>query len=631
MSDATRAPPPRGSRLAGLALAAIGVVYGDIGTSPLYTLKEAFAGSHALAATPGNVLGVLSLVFWSMMLVVSTKYVLFILRADNRGEGGILALMALAQQGLRRTTKLGWLVLALGVFGAGLFYGDSVITPAVSVLGALEGVEVLAPAMTHWIDPIAIFVLVILFAMQRHGTARMGRVFGPIMVAWFVALAGFGITGISRNPEVLYALNPFHALHFFQTEGVIAFIALGAVVLALTGAEALYADMGHFGKRPIRLAWYSFVLPALLLNYFGQGALLLARPDTASNPFYLLLPAWALMPMILLATMATVIASQAVISGAFSLTRSAIQLGLFARSPVRHTSDEHAGQIYMPVVNWGLLIAVIAAVLGFKSSTNLAAAYGIAVTGTMVITSILFLIVARRLWHWPRWLVALTGVLFLSVDLAFFGANALKLLHGGWFPLVVGGGVFVVMMTWRRGRQLVVAKLERGSGLSLPQFVSMIAENPPHRVEGTAVFLTAAHEGVPPALLHNLKHNQVLHEFNVVLTVITEDIPRVERARQVAIEPLGYGFHRMWVRYGFAEQPHIPDAIANSGWQGLGLDPTRTTYFLSQERILTSNRPGMARWREQLFAFMARNASPLPDFFRIPRNRIVELGSVVEI
>lgn len=626
----TTHPAPEGSRLAGLALAAVGVVYGDIGTSPLYTLKEAFAGSHALAATRDNVLGVLSLVFWSMMLVVSTKYVLFILRADNRGEGGILALMALAQQGLRRTTRLGWLVLALGVFGAGLFYGDSVITPAVSVLGAVEGLEVMAPTMVHWIEPISIFVLVLLFAVQRQGTARMGRVFGPIMIVWFVALAGFGVAAITQTPEVLAALNPVHALRFFQAQGTIAFIALGAVVLALTGAEALYADMGHFGKRPIRLAWYGFVLPALLLNYFGQGGLLLARPGAASNPFYLLLPSWALMPMIVLATAATVIASQAVISGAFSLTRSAIQLGLFARSPVRHTSDEHIGQIYMPLVNWGLLIAVIAAVLGFRSSTNLAAAYGIAVTGTMVITSILFLIVARRLWHWRRWVVALTGVLFLSVDLAFFGANALKLLHGGWFPLVIGGGVFVVMMTWRRGRQLVVAQLEQGS-LSLPQFVSLIAEDPPHRVEGTAVFLTAAQEGVPPALLHNLKHNQVLHESNVVLTVITEDIPRVDRDKQVTIEPLGYGFHRMWLRYGFAEQPHIPDAIANSGWQGLGLDPARTTYFLSQERILASNRPGMARWRDHLFAFMARNASPLPDFFRIPRNRIVELGSVVEI
>jgi KUP system potassium uptake protein len=630
MSDDARHPAPQGGRLAGLALAAVGVVFGDIGTSPLYTLKEAFAGSHALPATAGNVLGVLSLVFWSMMLVVSIKYMLFVLRADNRGEGGILALMALAQQGLRSTTRMGSVVLALGVFGAGLFYGDSVITPAVSVLSAVEGLDVLAPHLKQWIEPVTIFVLVLLFAMQRHGTARMGRVFGPLMIVWFLALASFGVIGILGDPTVLGALDPLYAIRFFQNEGVIAFIALGAVVLALTGAEALYADMGHFGKRPIRVAWYGFVLPALLLNYLGQGALLLRHPEAAGNPFYLMMPAWALMPMIALATAAAVIASQAVISGAFSLTRSAIQLGLFARSPVRHTSEEHAGQIYMPLVNWGLLIAVAAAVLGFRSSTNLAAAYGIAVTGTMVITSILALIVARRLWHWPRWLVAITGVAFLSVDLAFFSANALKLLHGGWFPLVVGGAVFMVMMTWRRGRQLVVAKLEHG-GITLPQFVSLIADNPPHRVEGTAVFLTAAHAGVPPALLHNLKHNQVLHEFNVILTVITEDVPRVRRSRQVTIEPLGYGFHRMWVRYGFAEQPHIPEAIANSAWQGLGIDPTRTTYFLSQERVIASRRPGMARWRENLFAFMSRNASPLPDFFRIPRNRIVELGSVVEI
>ena len=620
----------RGSRLAALALAAVGVVYGDIGTSPLYTLKEAFAGSHALPATPDNLLGVLSLVFWSMMLVVSAKYVLFILRADNRGEGGILALMALAHQGLRATSKMGWLVLALGVFGAGLFYGDSVITPAISVLSAVEGMEVFAPHLVRWVEPITVIVLIALFAVQRHGTARMGSIFGPLMVIWFVALAYFGVKGIAADPQVLQALNPWHAWRFFQEQGRVAFIALGAVVLALTGAEALYADMGHFGKRPIRWAWFGFVLPALLLNYFGQGALMLSHPAAASNPFYLLLPGWSLLPMIVLATAATVIASQAVISGAFSLTRSAIQLGLFPRSPVTYTSDEYIGQIYMPLVNWGLLLAVIAAVLGFRSSTNLAAAYGIAVTGTMVITTILALIVARRLWHWPRSLVALVGTVFLVVDVAFFASNALKVLHGGWFPLIIGGAVFVLMMTWRRGRELLIAQLERG-GLALRQFVAGLAEHPPHRVEGTAVFLTAASEGVPQALLHNLKHNKVLHEVNVILTVLTEEVPRVDKDKQVKIEPLGHGFYRMWVRYGFAEQPHIPAALAASGWQGIGLDPMQITYFLSNERVVASDRAGMATWRDQLFAFMARNASPVTDFFRIPRNRVVELGAMIEI
>jgi KUP system potassium uptake protein len=620
----------RGSRLAALALAAVGVVYGDIGTSPLYTLKEAFAGSHALPVTPGNLLGVLSLVFWSMMLVGSAKYVMFILRADNRGEGGILALMALAQQGLRATSRMGWLVLALGVVGAGLFYGDSVITPAISVLSAVEGLEVLAPHLVRWVEPITVLVLITLFAVQRHGTACMGSVFGPLMVLWFLALAVFGIKGIIADPQVLGALNPVHAWDFFRNEGRVAFIALGAVVLALTGAEALYADMGHFGKRPIRWAWFGFVLPALMLNYFGQGALMLRNPAAASNPFYLLLPGWALLPMIVLATAATVIASQAVISGAFSLTRSAIQLGLFPRSPVTHTSDEHAGQIYMPLVNWGLLLAVIAAVLGFHSSTSLAAAYGIAVTGTMVITTILALIVARRLWHWPRALVVLVGTVFLVVDVAFFAANALKVMHGGWFPLVVGGAVFVLMMTWRRGRELLIAQLERG-GLGLRQFVSSLAEHPPHRVEGTAVFLSAAREGVPQALLHNLKHNKVLHEANVILTVLTEEVPRVDKDKQVKIEPLGHGFYRMWLRYGFAEQPNIPAALAASGWQGFGLDPMQTTYFLSHERVVASDLAGMATWRDQLFAFMARNASPLTDFFRIPRNRVVELGAMIEI
>ena len=628
MSDTTQ--PARGSRLAALALAAIGVVYGDIGTSPLYTLQTAFTGEIGIAPTPENVMGVLSLIFWSLMFVVSFKYVAFVLRADNKGEGGILPLMTLAQRGLRANSKMKWTVLALGVFGAGLLYGDSVITPALSVLSAVEGLEVLQPKLAEWVLPLTVIVLIALFAVQRFGSGRMGSVFGPVVVVWFLSLAAFGIAGIASAPRILYALNPEHAILFFMYNRFVGFVALGAVVLAVTGTEALYADMGHFGKRPIRVAWFGFVLPALLVNYFGQGALLLAHPEAAKNPFYLLLPHWALVPMIALATAATVIASQAVISGAFSTTREAIQLGLFARSPVLHTSDEHGGQIYMPLVNWGLLVAVLAAVLGFRSSNNLSTAYGIAVTGTMAITSVLALIVARRLWHWPRVLVALAGFLLLAVDAAFFGANALKIVHGGWFPLAIGAMVFVVMTTWRRGRELLISKLESG-GLNLRMFIDSLAEHPPVRVPGTAVFLSAAREGVPNALLHNLKHNKVLHEVNVILTVTTEETPTVEPERRLRLDPLGHGFYRMWLRYGFAEQPHIPIALTDCRWQGLGMDPMDTTYFLSQERVVASRGEGMATWRDHLFAFMARNASPVTDFFRIPRNRIVELGAQIEI
>jgi KUP system potassium uptake protein len=620
---------PRGARLAALSLAAIGVVYGDIGTSPLYAVQSAFSGEMGIAPTPENVLGILSLIFWSLMFIVSFKYMIFVLRADNKGEGGILPLMALAQRGLRSYSKMKWTVLALGVFGAGLLYGDSVITPALSVLSAVEGLEVLQPKLVEWVLPLTMVVLIALFAVQRFGSGRMGSVFGPVVVVWFLSLAGFGAVGIAGDPQVLFAVNPEHAVLFFVHNRFVGFVALGAVVLAVTGTEALYADMGHFGKRPIRVAWFGFVMPALLVNYFGQGALLLRHPEAATNPFYLLLPHWALVPMIALATAATVIASQAVISGAFSMTREAIQMGLFPRSPVIHTSDERAGQIYMPLVNWGLLIAVLAAVLGFRTSNSMAAAYGIAVTGTMGITSVLALVVARRLWHWSRTAVAIAGVLALTVDLSFFGANALKIVHGGWFPLAIGAIVFVVMTTWRRGRELLITKLE--SGLNLRMFIDSLAEHPPTRVQGTAVFLSAAREGVPNAMLHNLKHNKVLHEVNVILTVLTEDTPQAEPGQRLKLEPLGHGFYRMWLRYGFAEQPHIPVALTDCRWHGLGMDPMDTTYFLSQERVIASRQPGMATWRDKLFAFMSRNASPLTEFFRIPRNRIVELGAQIEI
>ncbi len=623
-------PAHGSSRLAALALAAIGVVYGDIGTSPLYAMQAAFAGHHGIAPTPENVYGIVSLVFWSLAFVVSFKYVVFILRADNKGEGGILSLMTLAHRGLKPDSGMKWLVLALGVFGAGMFYGDSVITPAVSVLSAVEGLQVLAPEMGEWVLPLTLGVLIGLFSVQRLGSERMGSVFGPVMLVWFLAIAVFGAGHVIAHPAILWALDPVYAVRFFEVNRFLGFVALGAVVLSVTGGEALYADMGHFGKRPIRLAWFGLVWPALMLNYFGQGALLLRDPAAASNPFYLLLPHWALAPTIVLATAATVIASQAVISGAYSMTREAIQLGLFARSPVVHTSDERSGQIYMPLVNWGLLLAVLASVLGFETSANLASAYGIAVTGTMTITSILALIVARRLWHWRRPVVVFAGIVLVAVDLSFFAANALKIVHGGWFPLAIGAMVFVVMTTWRRGRELLIAKLESG-GLSLRLFIDSLAENPPVRVQGTAVFLTAAREGVPNAMLHNLKHNKVLHEINVILTVQTAEAPRVDPEQRLALEPLGHGFYRMWLRYGFAEQPHIPRALTECRWQGLGMDPMDTTYFLSQERVVASSLPGMATWRDKLFAFMARNASPLTDFFRIPRNRIVELGAQIEI
>jgi KUP system potassium uptake protein len=617
-------------RLATLALGAIGVVYGDIGTSPLYTLQTTL--SHdGMKPTPESIYGVLSLIFWAQIIVVSLKYVVFIMRADNKGEGGIMALLALALRSVRGDARQRWLLAIIGIFGAALFYGDGVITPAISVLSAVEGVKVAAPHLGHWVVPITAVILFFLFALQRHGTERVGRLFGPVMVVWFIVIALLGLRMVVQNPQVLLAINPVYGVKFFFSHGMQAFIALGGVVLALTGAEALYADMGHFGKRPIRLAWFSFVLPALVLNYFGQGALLLSHPEAIDSPFFKLTPEPLLYPMIGLATIATVIASQAVISGAFSMTREAMSLGYSMRMPVVHTSREMSGQIFVPWVNNFLLIMVLIAVLGFRSSDNLSAAYGIAVTGTMTITSILALIVARRQWHWSRVTVIATGVLLLTIDLSFLGANLIKVEYGGWFPLVLGVAIFIVMTTWRRGRELVVREIKQ-SGLALDPFIANIAEHPPLRVPGTAVFLTANQNAVPHALLHNLKHNKVLHERNVLLTVEMLETPTADLGERIEITELGGDFYGLALRFGFAEDPNIPYALSKCSKKGLPFDMMDTTFFLSRETIIAdAKRPGMALWRDKLFAFMARNALPATAFFQIPGNRLIELGAQVEI
>ena len=615
-----------------LALGALGVVYGDIGTSPLYTVQTTF-GEQGLAPSEANVLGVLSLIFWALVMVVSLKYVVFIMRADNKGEGGIMALMALAQRGARGNTHLRWGIMILGLLGASLFYGDGVITPAISVLSAVEGLKVLTPALGHWIVPITLVIIIGLFVLQRSGTARVGAMFGPIMVVWFATIAVLGVVAIARQPQVLWAIDPLYGFEFFRVNGWHAFLALGGVVLAITGGEALYADMGHFGKNPIRAAWFAYVSPALVLNYFGQGALLLSEPDNAqalANPFYSLVPASMLLPMIVLSTVATVIASQAVISGAFSMTREAIQLGFVPRMEIVHTSKETQGQIFLPWVNRALLVLIVAVVLGFRSSDNLAAAYGIAVTGTMAITTCLALVVERRLWGWSRGLVVVTGVVFLAIDISFFSANAIKIERGGWFPLVLGVFVFLVMTTWRRGRELVLRELKQ-SGLALEPFIGSVTAHPPLRVPGTAVFLTANVGSVPNALLHNLKHNKVLHERNVLMTVETLDAPVAEYGERTEITALGHEFYRVLIRFGFAEDPNIPSALQSCAAKGMGFDMMDTTFFVSRETVVATNRPGMPLWRDKLFAFLGRNAGSATAFFRIPGNRLIEIGTQVEI
>lgn len=615
--------------VAALSLAALGVVYGDIGTSPLYTMKEVFAGAHhPLPITPDNVLGILSLIFWSLMVVVTLKYVAFILKADNRGEGGIMALMALALRPTPEGSRRQAVILGLGLFGAALFYGDGVITPAISVLSAVEGLEVATPAFKPYIIPITLAVLAGLFLIQRHGTGSVGKLFGPLCGLWFLTLGVLGILNIADHPRVLLALDPSHGLAFFLTQPKLAFLSLGAVVLALTGAEALYADMGHFGRKPIQLAWLGLVLPALVLNYFGQGALLLDDPGAIDNPFYRLAPEWALYPMVALATAATVIASQAVISGAYSMTQQAMQLGYSPRLEVHHTSAKEIGQIYLPGINWTLMIAVMALVVGFGSSTNLAAAYGIAVTGTMAITSVLAFCVAYWLWGWPLWRALLGATPFLIIDLAFFSANALKIADGGWFPLAFGLLVFLLLTTWKQGRSLLSRRLEAES-IPVDAFIQSCAPGSVTRVPGTAVFLTTNPDGVPHALLHSLKHYKALHERVVLTTVTVLDVPRVAESQRIQVEKLSNDFWRVRVFYGFMDQPNLPAALDGCAEQGLTLDTMDTTFFLGRETLIPKLKSEMPFWREVLFVSLFRNAGSAATYFQLPPGRVVELGAQV--
>ena len=618
------------SSFATLSLGALGVVYGDIGTSPLYVMKTVFDKANGLTLNPANLIGIVSLIFWSMMVVVTLKYVTLIMRADNHGEGGIMALLALAASSVADKPKLRHILLMSGVFGAALFYGDGVITPAISVLSAVEGLELATPSLTPYVVQITLVVLVVLFMLQKRGTAGIGAVFGPVMVVWFAVLAGSGLVHLLEAPAILAALNPLAGLKFALQHRWLAFVALGSVVLALTGAEALYADMGHFGRKPIQLAWFALVLPALALNYFGQGALLLAHPGALENPFFRMFPQWALVPMVLLATIATVIASQAVISGAFSMTKQAIQLGFLPRMRITHTSAKEVGQIYVPAVNTALLIAVIAAVVGFRSSTALGAAYGIAVTGTMMITTFLTFYVLRYAWKFSLWPALLATGFFFLIDLTFFSANLLKIVDGGWFPLAIGAIAFVGMVTWARGRELLSESL-RAEAIELKPFLKSVLTDPPMRVPGTAVFMNGEADLTPTALLHNLKHNNVLHETNLFVTVNTLDVPWVPFAQRARAELLCKGCWAVTLRFGFKNDLDVPAALELLKGHGFGLDPMTTSYFLSRATVVPTLGGGMAPWREKLFANMHRNAASAADFLNLPPNRVVELGTKVQI
>jgi len=613
-----------------LILGALGVVYGDIGTSPLYTLRECFTQNGGFPLDPQSVLGVLSLVFWALFIVVTIKYVTFIMRADNQGEGGILALTALALRTVPSDSRRAWVIMALGIAGAALFYGDGFITPAISVLSAVEGLNVATTMFESYVIPITVTILVALFLFQRHGTERVGALFGPVMGVWFGCIGFLGLVHIVQNPWVLQAMLPTHAIDTLIHHGWHGFLLLGAVVLAITGGEALYADMGHFGRRPIRLAWFGFVLPTLLLNYFGQGALLISDPQAIENPFFLLAPSWALYPMVGLATVATVIASQAVITGAFSMTQQAIRLRYLPRLQICHTSEHEIGQIYLPRVNWMLLAGVITLVVGFRSSSNLAAAYGIAVTGTMVMTTLLAYIVARKLGGWSLLQAGAALVVFLTVDLAFFGANLLKFTEGGWFPVAVASAIFTLMATWRRGRQTVVRHLAAES-MPLKVLLNRLKAKPVQRVPGTAVFLTGNIRGVPHALLHNLKHNKVLHERNVITTVVVEGIPHVPEERRFELKELDAGFYRLLVRYGFKDETDVPKALNACRSLGLTVDMMATSFFISRETLVPSGHPDLPPWQEKIFVALSGISTSATDYFHIPPNRVVELGTQVEI
>jgi len=622
--------PRSPAAVAALTLAALGVVYGDIGTSPLYALKEVFHGGH-VPATPGNVLGVLSLIFWTITIIVSLKYVLLVLRADNHGEGGLIAMLALATSSVASKPRLQATLLAVGLFGTSVFYGDGVITPAISVLSAVEGLQVAAPGLDDAVVPITLVVLTVLFSVQRFGTAGIGKAFGPVTLAWFVVLVALGLPHVLAEPAVLAALDPRHAVRFFVEHRVVAFVALGAVVLCVTGGEALYADMGHFGRLPIRIAWYGFVMPALVVNYFGQGALLLRDPAAISNPFFLLAPGWAQLPLVVLATAATVIASQALISAAYSVTKQAIQMGMLPRLRVLHTSEREAGQIYVPFVNWALYALIVVAVVLFDTSSNLASAYGIAVTMDMTITTVMTFFVIRYRWGYPLALCILATGFFFVIDVAFFASNLLKFFGGGWFPILIGCGVFLLMMTWKQGRAQLTQSL-RSDAIDLRSFLDAIFVSPPDRVSGTAVFLSAEHDMAPNALMHNLKHNKVMHEQNLFVTVTHHEVPWIDDDARVSVEPLGERCWKVMLHFGFMDDPDVPRALELVQRRAtIQLDDMETSYFLSRDIVMPTIGEGMALWREKLFAGMHRNAAAAADFLNLPANRVVELGAKVAI
>ena len=632
MQSSTAASSAQGSdhsdNLSTLVLGAVGVVFGDIGTSPLYAMKESFVGHNPLRVDHVHIFGVLSLIFWTMTMIVTVKYVIIVLRADNKGEGGSLALLALITRtlGINRWSST---LMLVGVVATALFYGDAIITPAISVLSAVEGLSVVEAGMTSWVMPITIAILIGLFTIQSRGTARVGKLFGPIMVVYFMVLAGLGIGSIVRSPEVLFALDPLNAVRFFLRDPTLAFLSLGAVVLAVTGAEALYADMGHFGRKAIMVSWLYLAFPCLMLNYLGQAGLLLRDPHSIENPFFLLAPDWARLPLVILATVATVIASQAVISGAFSVSQQAVQLGFLPRLKILHTSARAAGQIYVPLVNWGLLILVVMLAIGFGSSSNLAAAYGIAVTGTMFLTACMVGVLTFSVWKWPPVLAVLATGIFILIDGVYFASNLFKVAEGGWFPLAIAAIVFTFLTTWSTGRRLMRDRLAEGA-MPIELFIESTAKSV-KRVAGTAVFLATSTDATPPALLHNLKHNKILHERIVVLTVNTEQVPHVDVSRRTQVEELGHGFYRISLHYGFMDDANVPAALENITTAGAPFHPMATSYFLARQTLIPASHPGMWLWREQLFAWMVRNAASAMEFFKLPTNRVIELGSQLEI
>ena len=613
-----------------LSLTALGIVFGDIGTSPIYALRESFNPANGIAPTQANVLGILSLILWSLIIVISLKYLTFVMRADNHGEGGIIALTALVNPRSQVTARRRLVLVMAGLFGAALLYGDSMITPAISVLSAIEGLEVATPLFRPYVIPITLVILITLFSVQRRGTAGIGMLFGPVTLVWFLTLAVLGVFGIASHPGVIAAVNPLQGAAFFARNGLAGFLVLGSVFLVVTGGEALYADMGHFGIRPIRLTWFILVLPALVLNYFGQGAVILEDPTTLEHPFFLMAPGWALYPLVGMATLATIIASQAVISGAFSLTQQAIQLGYLPRMKVEHTSSREIGQVYLPGINWALMLACLGLVIGFRTSSNLAAAYGVAVTTDMAVTTVIFVVVAAKRWHWSPRSIVLFLSLFLIVDLAFWGANLPKIPQGGWFPIVVAAVIFTMMTTWKKGRKVLAARLEVGS-LPIELLIADIRESQPTRVPGTAVFMHKDPDGTPPALMHNLKHNRVLHQRVVLMSVVTLDVPRVADEDRVSLVRVADDFHRVSAYYGFAESPDVPTILELCEKSGLAFDMMQTTFFLSRETLVAHPKGGMAGWRQRLFGVMARNSLQATVYFGIPPNRVVELGMHVQL